>query len=609
MATKLGALPLILLVALAIRLPFLNQAIQGDDDTYLTEASHALVDPLHPANVKYIFEGHEVDLRGHTHPPGNAWFLAGLIAVFGEVREIPFHAAYLVFSLIAAGAMWSLARRFSPRPVWATLLFLATPAFVVNGNSLEADLPFLAFWMAAIALFAAGHVAGCHPQSRDRQGAERLALVLAVLSMALASMLAYQAIFLTPILAVYVWLFRRRGAPGGALWAGLAWLAILTPAIVIAAWQIFTRLTTGAMPAAVLAGYLTLLETLQAKAQNAVMLAIHAWFIVFPALLPPALVLAWRNRRDPDTRFLLCWIGIFFAGAVALFFAGAARYLLPMAAPVVLLASRLRARWLAPGFALQLALGLGLAAANGQHMDGYRQFAASMRGPTAGHRVWVNGEWGLRTYFETQGALPLTRTRRLRPGDVVVTSELTKAVDVTAPFTGIGRMEIRPSIPLRLIGLESHSGYSTLLGFWPFGVSTGVADRVRADLVGERHATLQYLALPAASEQIVSGIWPDRWMGSSGVVLLKSPASAMPLKATFFISEKAAVRHVWLLLDGREVASQSYRSAGLYTLSTAAAVQPAGATAMVEIRIDKTFTAPPDTRELGVVLTGVGFAP
>lgn len=586
MAAKLGALPLILLAALAIRLPFLNQAVQGDDDTYLTEASHALIDPLHPSNVKYIFEGGEVDLRGHTHPPGNAWPLAGLIAAFGGVREIPFHAAYLVFSLIAAGAMWSLARRFSPQPVWATLLFLATPALVVSGNSLEADLPFLAFWMVSIAAFTAGG-------SRNT--------ILAVAAMAMAAMMAYQAIFLIPILAVYVWLFRRRDR--------LAWMAIFTPAIVIAAWQLFTRLTTGAMPAAVLAGYLTLLETLQAKAQNAVMLAIHTCFLVFPALLPPALALAWRKRREPETRFLLCWIAIFFVCAVALFFAGAARYLLPMAAPVALLASRLQARWLAPALALQLALGLGLAAANGQHMDGYRQFAASMRGPTSGHRVWVNGEWGLRTYFEAQGALPLTRSQPLRPGDVVITSELTKAVDVTAPVTSIGRLEIRPSIPLRLIGVESNSGYSTLRGFWPFGVSTGVVDRMRADVAGERHATLEYLALPAASEQIVGGIWPDGWMGRSGVVLLKSPASAMPLKATFFISEKAAARQVWLLLDGREVASATYDSPGLHTLSTAAAVQPAGATATVEIRIDRTFTAPPDTRELGLVLTGVGFAP
>ena len=36
-------------VLLLIRLPFLNQAIQGDDHIYLTEAQHALIDPLHPS--------------------------------------------------------------------------------------------------------------------------------------------------------------------------------------------------------------------------------------------------------------------------------------------------------------------------------------------------------------------------------------------------------------------------------------------------------------------------------------------------------------------------------------------------------------------------------
>jgi len=577
------ALFFIFLAVIAIRLPFLNQAIQGDDDTYLTEAAHALVDPLHPSNVQYVFQGREVDLRGHTHPPGNAWPLAALIPVWGDVREVPFHAAYLVWSLAAAWAMWSLALRFSPRPVWATLLFLATPAFVVNGNSLEADLPFLALWMTSIALFTARRT------------------LLSVLSMALAAMFGYQAILLIPILAAYLWIFRRRDR--------VAWLAIFTPLVVIVAWQIFTRATTGAMPATVLAGYLTVLETLQAKARNALMLAIHTCFLVFPLVLPPALVLAWRKRRDPDTRFLLCWIAIFFAGAVVLFFAGAARYLLPMAAPVALLASRLRPRWLAPAFVLQLALGMALAAANGQHMDGYRRFAAAMRGPSAGHRVWVNGEWGMRTYFENQGALPFQRSQQLKTGDVVVTSQLTKSVEVTAPVTTIGRLEIRPSVPLRLIGLETHSGYSTSLGFWPFGLSSGVADRLRADIVGERRAMLEYLSLPSASEQIVSGIWPDRWMGRSAVVLLKSPPSAMPLKATFYIAERAAARHVALLLDGREVAAQTYGGPGLYTLSTPAAVHAEGTAATVEIRIDKTFTAPPDTRELGMVLAGVGFAP
>ncbi len=598
---------LVLGLVLLIRLPFLNQAIQGDDHIYLTEASHALIDPLHPDNIKYVFQGEEVDLRGQPHPPMDAWVLAGLIAVIGDVKEIPFHAAYMVFSLIAACAMWSLARRFSPQPLWAALLFLAVPAFVVNGNSLETDLPFLAFWMAAIALFV-----GQDGILRGGWQPPPFPLALSAISMALAALTAYQAVLLTPILAAYVWLFHRRDRT--------RWLILLVPPLTVGAWQLFERLTTGTLPAAVLNGYLAAHQTLPAKLDNALALTIHSWFIVFPALVPAAFVLAWRRAqrapREPDTLFLLAWIGIFFAGALVIFFAGAARYLLPMAAPAVLLASRLRPKWLAAGFAAQLALSLGLAAVNYQHWDGYRQFAAWLRGPAAGHRVWVDGEWGLRFYLEADGALPLKKTQRLRPGDIVVSSELGASVNPTAPFAPLRTAEIRPRIPLRLIGLESHSGYSTVSrGFWPFGISAGVIDRVRAREVTERHPTLAYLPMnaPQAADQIVGGIFAlegdrFRWMSRSAVVALASPPGALPLRATFTIPPQARARRVTLLLDGREVASQTYPAPGTYTLESPP-VRAAGAVAIAEIAIDQTFFAPPDSRELGIVLTGVGFAP
>src|SRR5437762_289582 len=179
MEARVTRRPLLWLLGLVllIRLPFLNQAIQGDDHIYLAEAEHALIDPLHPNNVKYVFLGDEVDLRGHSHPPGNAWPLAGLILLFGDMKEAPFHAAYIVFSLLAVWAMWRLACRFSERPVWATLLFIAVPAFVVNGGSLEADLPFLAFWMVSVAAF-------CKPVKAGRE---------ACVTMTAATMMAYQA--------------------------------------------------------------------------------------------------------------------------------------------------------------------------------------------------------------------------------------------------------------------------------------------------------------------------------------------------------------------------------------------------------------------------------
>jgi len=201
---------LILGIVLLIRLPFLNQAIQGDDPYYLFGAQHALIDPAHPSHARYIFQGEEVDMRGHPHPPLNAWVLAGLLAIFGDVYEVPFHAAYIVFSVIAAISMWYLAGRFSDWPLGATLLFLSVPAFVVNGSSFEADVPFLAFWMATFALFVSGR------------------LVLAAIALALAAMTAYQAILATPILMTYCWLHQRRNKA--------AWTVTLTPLFVIAAY-------------------------------------------------------------------------------------------------------------------------------------------------------------------------------------------------------------------------------------------------------------------------------------------------------------------------------------------------------------------------------------
>jgi len=581
----------ILGLVLLLRLPFLDQPIQGDDDIYRTEAEHAQVDPLHPNDVHYVFLGDEVDLRGHSHPPLNAWALGGLLAVAGDIREVPFHAAYIVFSLIAAAAMWSLARRFSPRPVWAVLLFLAVPAFVINGNSLESDLPFLAFWMASVALFCSGRCG------------------LAVPAMAAAAMTAYQAIFLVPVLALYVWLFRRQDKA--------AWLALLTPAATIAAWQAYTRLTTGALPAGVLAGYFSAygLQVMEKKLRSALMLFIHCWFIVFPVLTALAIAPAWRRRHERETQFLAGWIAIFFAGAMIVFFAGSARYLLPMAAPVALLAARLDVRWLAPCFAVQMAIALGLTVVNYQHWNGYREFARELRQSTQGHRVWVNAEWGLRFYLESDGALPLTRTQRLKPGDVVVSSELLKPVDFTAPVAPFARREIRPALPLRLIALDSGSGFSSAdKGLWPFGISNGPIDRVRADIVVERKPVTEYLMMnsPDAPMQIVSGLYAlednrFRWMAGTAVILVKAPEKPLPLRATFTIPAAAPARHVRILLDGRVVAEKTYTGPGTYTLESAPE-GTAASSATLSIEVDRTYRAPGDSRDLGIVLTGAGFA-
>jgi hypothetical protein len=418
-------------------------------------------------------------------------------------------------------------------------------------------------------------------------------------------MAAYQAIFLTPILAIFAWAYARRSKA--------AWAIVLVPPVVIGAWQLYELACIGKLPIAVLAGHLHTygFQSLANKLRNAAALPVHACCLVFPALLPPAILLSWK-RRDADTIFLATWILIFFAAGIGIFFAGSARYLLPIAAPVALLVSRLKIKWLAAGFAAQMLLSLALATVNYQHADAYRAFAASLRPQLANKRVWINGEWGLQYYFEAEGGIPLLREQSVRPGDIVVTSELGYPVHFTTAggaLTPIAERDIRATLPLRLIALHTRSAYSTVdRGYLPFDISNGPIDRVRAELVVERQPKLTYLLMsaPEVEQQLIGGVYQDRWMAARAAILLKSPPEATPLQVKFYIHPSAPARRVTLLVDGEKVADKTYDAPGVYTLETPP-IRPAKPTTLLTIVVDKTFSPPGDRRELGIVLIAAGF--
>ena len=615
MASSRVAPLLILAVVLLIRLPFLNQAIQGDDPYYIFGAQHALIDPAHPTHAKYIFQGELVDMRGHPHPPLNSWMLAGLIAIFGDVYEVPFHAAYVVFSLLAAFSMWSLAKRYSPRPLAATLLFLAVPAFVVNGNSFEADLPFLAFWMAGIAAFTAGR------------------LGLATLALFLAAMTAYQAVAATPILWVWCWFHARRSKA--------AWALTLTPVITVACYQAYERLTGGALPATVLAGYFSAygLQQLANKLKNAIALTAHTGWLIFPLAVAAAfrqrwpvavaaalagvfidphplfwvsfaigaMAIAWCVRK-PD--FLTAWVLLFFAASLVLFFAGAARYLLPMAAPLAILVTRqLPAHLLYGAFAANLALGLALSWVSYQHWDGYRQFVRSIPEVWRSNRVWMNGELGLRFYAEANGALPLARSQAVDTGHWVISTALGFPIPVTAPLAHVKDREIRPSLPLRMLGLGAQSAYSTsAFGPRPFDITSEPVDRIRLELVRPRNVTLQYLPMdaPEATEAIVSGVYQledrTRWMSGRAVIAFRRPDQPKPVEVAIYVPPQATGKTLTIRVDGTVVHQQPMPPPGIHTVKT-----PPAQGSTVTIEVDRTFSVPGDNRQLGAVLIGAGF--
>ena len=616
---------LIAALGLALRAPFLHQAIQGDDLYYLYGAEHAQIDPLHPTHTRYLFLGDWVDMRGQSHPPLNSWILGALLALIGDVREAPFHLAYAIFSIAAAFSMWSLARRFTARPMLATLLFCATPAFIVNGNSLESDLPFLAFWMSAVALFV-------HGVERESHGA----LAASTAAAGLAALAAYQAVFLTPILSVFLWQKRRHWIAG--------WVAIFAAPAVLAAWQIWERYTGGALPASMLAGYLRAydFESLNRKAHAAAALMVHLGWMVSPLIVIAAIarsarwqwliaaaaalgaaiynanplfwvcfasgvwLLAWSLSRG----FLGLWIIIFFTCAVAVFFTGSARYLLPLAAPLaILLASAVPMPIAAAGAVLQLSLSLALAIVNYQHWGVYRGLASQWLQNAASRRIWINGDWGFRWYLESGGALPLPKNQEIQAGEVVVTSELGNPLRLGVPLSPLAQAEIAPRLPLRLISLDGRSAYSSGSGLLPFEISTAPIDRIRYAIAIQPQLSYIDPKSAAAAGQIVSGLWPDGWMEGEAKVLLHSPPHPEPLEVSFYVPDNAPARVLRVFVsngtNNQPVIERKIPGPGVYAASAPGLVTSPSVT--VTLAVDKTFSVSPDARKLGIVIQGVGF--
>jgi hypothetical protein len=305
--------------------------------------------------------------------------------------------------------------------------------------------------------------------------------------------------------------------------------------------------------------------------------------------------------------FLGWWVAIFFAGAVVVFFAGSARYLLPIAAPVALLISNeARPRVGAVGCTLGLTLALALAWVNYQHWDGYRQFASTLARDAQERRVWVNGEWGLRYYLESEGAVAIGKGQTVQPGEMVASSSLAVPIAVGAPLARIRETEIRPTLPLRLLSLSGRAAYSTAgRGVLPFEITREPVDRVQVQLASE--PTLGFIDPkdPQAASQIVSGLFPDGWMAKDATVVLKAPFSPVKIVASFFIPPNARARHVRLHMGQTMIAEQTFGGAGAYELS--GQVTADAPNVSVTLSVDQTFSAPPDIRELGMVVTGIGF--
>ncbi|HRV08516.1 MAG TPA: hypothetical protein P5568_08610 [Acidobacteriota bacterium] len=518
------------LLLAALYVPFLDQAYHIDDRIYLEVARNILERPLFPYDFPAAFEGMTApDAASHSHLPLISYYLAPWTAWFGEEHEWLLHLVFLPFPMLAAWGLFQLARPWTQRSEFAPALLLTAPAFVVSAHTLMTDVPFLAFWTAAVAAAV---------RLRDGRGGrwDPWILLGSLLGAAFLSLLAGGLWLLLVVLPVIL--------PGRNR-LGRRWLWILlTPLLLWFLWYLLAYFHYDRLVLLNLARHVADREAfdlalLGTKALSFV-LNLGAVFL-FPAVLWWGLRGPFRTRiallilllsavpfflvptsgrwegvhialfcvflasgflvvwefvclafsRQPEDRFLTLWFFGIFAAALFVFYAGSARYVLAALPPVILAWMR-RAEALSAGRRRRSAVlwttllltalnGAALAVADYRFAAVYPRYASKLlrfyKDPA--YTVWYTGEWGFRYYMEKEGARMLLRADPSpRPGDILVKPYLAlpwvTLVDGDRYSRLLEQVKVEEPFPLRILDFSSHAGfYSTAWGLLPYSISTG----------------------------------------------------------------------------------------------------------------------------------------
>lgn len=515
----LGALALLFL-------PFCNKAFHLDDIGFMSVAKVYSWNPLSLSQPKshWVYES--------THSFFFPYFYKIMDALFGG-NVIAWHLLFLVFPIIALFSLRSLQRQLFPLPpaqeTVLLVLFLAMPAFLVNGQNLMSDVPALAFILLSMASY-------CHALEKGA----RAPAYLGGVSLCVAIFISYQAAVFVPVLFLYA-LARKRLSPHFLFSLSLGPLLLLSWLIgIYLLHDIFPFLKTknpatiatevkNSLPASAVQGKLIFILAMTGASTFLIILlrwlttrrgylAAGAWLILallsfgflrghldgygMAALLLLAALVAFglaaltyallrclADLRNEETRpralFLLGWIGVVLFYNLMLLPFGSARYLLPALPPLMMLLfhgldlSSSTNRVATAGIVLlALAFGLSSALSDYRFAETYRSMAAEVKKFKEGREkefdVWYVGDWGMRYYMEQAGAKRLSaKSNEPKRGDLVIIPEMPRfsvpGPQVQQRWATKGFRDFRSDFPLRLFNRNSQAGfYSHYAGLLPF---------------------------------------------------------------------------------------------------------------------------------------------
>ena len=524
---------ILMVFTLLVTLPFIFKPVHMDDNGFIDFARARLEAPLEIRLEDYTFFGQENEYFIDTHPPLTSSYLALLIDASGGESVPLLHLGFLIFPLLAAASMYSLARLFTRYAMWAALLLMATPGVMVMSHSLMSDMPGLSLWLASIALYM-------HGLRRKSLGLMSICGVVITLGV----FTSYQVLSVIPLLFVYallrrslslqsilpfvlplssffsyaVWHWVAVGFPprfsygvgeplawysvvqkGGSamltLGGAMIFFAILMRVLLTRRWDMVVYLAF-LIPLWVSFVFQYLSGRYTAAAALGSMLFLPLGILLIYRIYADGWERLRKERRNKraDTVFLLLWLsGVLFYVIVLLPYSSV-RYLLPAFPPLILLFIRLvedrfagkrtiRNLMLA-AVVLTAVGGMLVAEADYELAVSNRQFARNQaveygrQAALTGNHVWFVGEFGYRYYLEEQGFRELPKDTIVPEGDIILQSPLADP----RPFSEVmeDRVELveiigyRDLLPLRVTSFEAHAGfYGHFWGLLPFSFDTG----------------------------------------------------------------------------------------------------------------------------------------
>jgi 4-amino-4-deoxy-L-arabinose transferase-like glycosyltransferase len=213
-------------VTFVLLAPFCDKPFNIDDPLFLWGAKQILAHPLDPFGFTVNWGVTTVPMWvASDNPPLACYYVALAGGILGW-SEIAMHLAVILPTIVALIGTHRLAGHFCRTPMLAALATLFMPVFMVSSTTIMCDILMLAMWVWAVVFWVEG---------LERDVVWKLLAAAVLLS--LAPVTKYFGLCLIPLLGVYGFMAKRRGA----------WVAyLLIPLAAFAVYQWLTAIFYGA---------------------------------------------------------------------------------------------------------------------------------------------------------------------------------------------------------------------------------------------------------------------------------------------------------------------------------------------------------------------------